>query len=699
MKKIIFTILFFAMALVSCESFLDMQPLDIPSTPEQIFSRRNTAMRYLARVYSFMPKPTQSSANGAEGEPWVLGSDEADNGFNHDINKINNNSWNTSNIPYDKWTRLYQGVREATYFMKYIHLCDDMTPDERDYYYNEARYMRAQCYWLLMRLYGPIILVPVDFDVSDPNSDYMKTYPSRNTWEQCVKFVCDELDAVVPTLKPIMPAAEMGRITPGAALALKSQVLLFSASPLMNPKSQSLFAGWKSTKDGADLVPTTYDETKWRLAADAAKAVIDYTLPDGNGTAYQLTIVRDNDGKIDPYKSLYDAFAIKYNPETILARTIDDQAWFQRCLSVNIRNNCWGGINPSQRLVDAYAMNNGVYPIVGYRDATKKGMYDGLVAGVECTNGGEFPIKDARVCSDLEEPNNKDLYFEVPSDYPVAKSDKLAGYVNNYVHPFDGAVNRGRSIAKMYANREPRFYIDIAYNQLDYAYGVPSGNGTLKELKPSIGASDYVELNFTYAGGKVRCSSTGYCQRKFTTRDINPKLGSKAGWGQPMCYPIIRLNEIYLNYVEALVEIGNLADPDIWKYWNAIRERAGVPNIEEVYPTVKTSQAEARKYLRHERMIELALEGKRYFDCRRWQVCDITNIDCWGMNIYSSTATPMGRPQNAAQAAKNEFSFYKRIPSQYGGSNARIWEDKNYLWPVNMTELNKNRKIEQAPGW
>lgn len=514
-----------------------------------------------------------------------------------------------------------------------------------------------------------------------------------------MQFVCDELWNAAPNLKPVMPAAEMGRLTPGAALAIRSQVLLFSASQLMNPRSKSLFTGWKSVKDGADLIPTTYDANKWKIAADAAKAVIDYQLP-GGGKAFELTVVRDG-GVINPYKSLYDAFARKYNTETILGRTIDDQAWFQRCLSININNNCWGGINPTQRLVDAYAMDNGVYPIVGYRDATRKGNYDGVVAGVECTNGGEFPIKDSRVCINPEKVDNNDYYFEVPSDYPVAESDKLAGFFNNYVHPFDGVVNRARSVAKMYRNREPRFYIDIAYNQLDYAYGVPSGNGTLQELMPNIGTNNYVELNFTYSGGKIRCSSTGYCQRKYTTRDINPKLGTKAGWGQPMVYPIIRLNEIYLNYVEALIEVGDLNNPDIWTYWNMIRERAGVPDIEEVYPAVKTNQGEARKYLRHERMVELAFQGNRYFDCRRWQICDITNVDAWGMNIYSTTNSPMGRPQNAAQAAKEipEFSFYKRIYSQYGGPNARIWEDKNYLWPISMAELNKNRKIEQAPGW
>ena len=174
MKKLISIVsLSAALMLGSCESFLDMQPLDIPTTPEQIFSKKATAMQYVARVYSFMPKPTQGSANGVEGEPWVFASDEADNGFNHDVNKINNNSWNTSAVPYDKWERLYKGIREASYFMHYIHLCDDMTAEERDFYYNEARCMRAYCYWQLMRMYGPVVLVPTDWDVTDPNSDYL----------------------------------------------------------------------------------------------------------------------------------------------------------------------------------------------------------------------------------------------------------------------------------------------------------------------------------------------------------------------------------------------------------------------------------------------------------------------------------------------------------------------------------------------
>ncbi|MDD6252612.1 MAG: RagB/SusD family nutrient uptake outer membrane protein [Bacteroidales bacterium] len=696
MKKAITIATLLLIMLTSCDNYLDMQPLDIPTTPEEIFSKKQTAMKYVARIYSFMPKPTQTSAgNDATGEPWVPGSDEADNGFNHQINKINNNSWNTSNIPYDKWANLYKGIRECTYFMQYIHLCDDITEEERNFYYNEARCLRAYCYWQLMRLYGPVVLVPTDWDVTDPNADYLRTYPSRNTWEECVQFVCDELDAVAPNLKTVMPAAEMGRLTPGAALAIKSQVLLYSASQLMNPKGKSMFEGWKSVKDGKDLIPTTYDANKWKLAADAAKAVIDYQLA-GSGNAYELTVVRESDGTINPYKSLYDAFAEKYNKETILARTISDQAWFQRLLSTNINNNCWGGINPSQRLVDAYAMDNGVYPITGYRDATKVGDYDGVTAGIECTNGGEFPIKDPRVCKDVNSADNNDYYFEVLNDYPV--NDKLAGYFNKYEHPFDGTVDKDRSIAKMYRNREPRFYIDIAYNALYYPYGVPSGNGKLKELLPNISNSNYVEMNFTYSG-KIRCTATGYCQRKYTTRDINPKLGTAAGWCQPMVYPIIRLNEIYLNYVEALIEIGDLSNPDIWTYWNKIRERAGLPDIEEVYPEVTTSQGEARKYLRHERMVELALEGNRYFDCRRWQVCHITNIDCWGMNVYSTTGFPMGRPRNASQASSGTWSFYKRIYSVYGSPSQRVWEDKNYLWPINMTELNKNRNIEQAPGW
>lgn len=697
MKKILFIFIFALIGLSSCEEFLDQQPLDIPASPEEIFTKRATADKYMNRVYSFLPQPGQYSAQDVRtndevykyAEPWVPASDEADNGFNHSVNQINNGSWNTGNIPYDKWDVMYRGIREATYFMQNIHMCEDYDDTKIKQYYNEAKVIRAYCYLTLMKMYGPVpILYNADqTNMDDINSDYMKQYLSRTTWDECVKYVCEQLDETLPFLIKNPSQADLGRITPGVALAFKSRTLLLSASQLFNPREPSMFAGWKN-KEGQNLIPTAFDQDKWVAAAAAAKAVIDY-IPEG-GRSYSLVKKYDG-GVLNPYKSLYGAFADQWNStELIFGRAFDDQAWFQRLISRSIHSGCWGGINPTQRIVDAYAWVNttnpndpcnGLYPIIGYKDAKGSGNM-----GVECTSGGAVPIKEPRLVSNPGGPAaNADKYFEVVPGETFSAS--LLGYANNYVHPFDG---KSRSIIRMWQNREPRFYIDIAYNALDYYYGI-SGDGFVPDPK-----ANFITLNHHKGGsGGITNSShtaTGYTQRKFTTRDINPLLQNKAGWRVPNVFPLIRLNEIYLNYVEALIEVGDLNNPDIWKYWNEIRTRAGVPNIENVYPNIKSDQAIARQYLRHERMIELSFEGHRYFDTRRWQIAHITNTVSYGMNIYSTLGSPMGKPFND----KGDATFYKRTISEYGN---RVFKKNFYLWPINMTEINRNRNIEQAPGW
>jgi hypothetical protein len=645
-------ILLICIVFTSCDSFLDLQPLDVPTSATDIFKKRTTAEKYLYGVYSFMPNDSKFSTNGVSGEPWVPAADEADNGFNHNINQINNGSWNPGNIPYDKWAFYWKGIHEASYFMQNIGVCDELSQDQIKQFYNEAKFLRAYYYFLLMRLYGPVPLQPTEVS-DDPNSDEIKRYPSRSTWAECVDFVTQELDEAAANLKKDLVSSEYGRPTPGAALAIKSRLLLYSASELFNPRNTSVFKGWVSYKTGQELVPSVYDVQKWKKAADAAKDVI-------NLQAYSLMEKYDN-SVLNPYKSLYSVFIEQWNSETIFGRIINDQAFYQRLISRSVNNNCWGGINPSQKLVDAYAMKNGKYPITGYRDASST------------TDGGEFPIID---------PTSG--YFEVGVDETFNAG--VNGYINNYEHPFDG---NKRSIARMWADREPRFYMDIAYNAQDYYLGI-TGDGFV-----ATGAK-FRTLNHAYngTGGLPNAShtSTGYTMRKMTSRAADPTLATAAGWVQPFVYPMIRLSEIYLNYVEALVEY-DYQNADVLTYWNKIRRRAGVPNIESVYPGIQGDQAKLREMIRRERQIELALEGHRYFDTRRWAIADKTNNGkIYGMNIYSSLGSPMGKPKDAS----GNDTFYKRAVSEYGN---RVFKKSYYLWPINQEETNRNRIIEQAPGW
>jgi hypothetical protein len=272
-----------------------------------------------------------------------------------------------------------------------------------------------------------------------------------------------------------------------------------------------------------------------------------------------------------------------------------------------------------------------------------------------------------------------DKYYEAPSG---GTFPGRIGHYANYTHPFDG---RTYAVVKMWAEREPRFYMDIAFNQMEYPVGM-AGDGWGN-------ATSWSTLSHEKEGsGGLPLSShsaTGYCQRKNVTRGLNP---ASAAWVQPFVWVMVRLGEIYLNYVEALIEY-DPTHPDIFVYWNKIRTRAGVPDIETVYPEVIGNQDKMREYLRRERMIELALENHRYFDTRRWQIAEHTNNGrVYGMNIHSKITSPMGIPQTES----GDKTFYRRVVSENGN---RVFLKKHYLWPINQTELNRNRNIEQAPGW
>lgn len=108
-------------------------------------------------------------------------------------------------------------------------------------------------------------------------------------------------------------------------------------------------------------------------------------------------------------------------------------------------------------------------------------------------------------------------------------------------------------------------------------------------------------------------------------------------------WPICRLGEIYLNYAEALNEY-DPGNDDILKYVNLIRQRAGVPNLEEVYPEEVKDPIQMRQLIRHERQVELAFEGYRFFDTRTWRIAEETeNGPVYGMNVMATDHTPTGK--------------------------------------------------------
>ena len=122
---------------------------------------------------------------------------------------------------------------------------------------------------------------------------------------------------------------------------------------------------------------------------------------------------------------------------------------------------------------------------------------------------------------------------------------------------------------------------------------------------------------------------------------------------------------------EALIEL-NRDLQEAGTLINQIRDRAGMPHI-----TVAGADA-MRKILRHERRIELACEGLRYYDIIRWRICDqVKNGDMYGFAIMNE------------ETGKRENIFMEK----------RVWKDHMYVWPIPQDALDLNPSLEQNTGW
>jgi len=604
MKKNIVLLIACVFLFASCESYLERQE-DEALTFEKIWLKRSTTEKYLYNVYGFMP----NEANVGNDNVWIPSSDEASFTFNRSYRKMNDGSWNPSNPPGDKWDHCYKGIREANTFMKNVDLCDELTTDEQIEYKAEARFLRAYYYFMLVRMYGPVILIgdePVDFNGS------LNT--PRNTLEECIKYITDEMEACAGILPVSYSNNWFGKPTKGAALAVNARLKLYAARALFN--GNSLYAGVKNP-DGTNLFPGTYDKEKWGIAAAANKAVIDL------GT-YELYKSSDN----DPYKSYMGVFHENWNEEIILGSSTPGYKWTLGCIPRVVGGVAYGGVSPTQKLVDAYAMANGRYPITGY-------------------NSDGSPVIDGASGYSEEGFAN----FEHPIDQP------------------EGSV-RSKSTFNMYLNREPRFYASVLWSGADWLI---------------MGRSNDLEVPDSSSNrNSGRGASHDYPKAGYIWRKMNdPSLDTKNNQFGTLTWPLIRLAEIYLNYAEAMNEY-DPSNPEILTYLNKVRERAGVPNIETVYPEASGNQKKMRDLIRKERQIELSFEAHRYFDTRTWMIAEQTdNGPMYGMNIKAKSsggATPA--------------EFWQRTVFEN-----RVFKSKHYLYPIKQREMDRNNKLTQNYGW
>lgn len=216
-----------------------------------------------------------------------------------------------------------------------------------------------------------------------------------------------------------------------------------------------------------------------------------------------------------------------------------------------------------------------------------------------------------------------------------------------------------------YAGRDPRLAMTIAVNGDKW----PDTNPNPLE---------------TYQGGRnglplAGATPTGYYLKKYLdkTIDISTSTGSGSTRHNWVTY---RLGEFYLNYAEAVFNYLGSADATDATFTmsavdavNVVRSRSDV-NMPG-FPTGLSNDEFTEKY-RRERMVELAFEGHRFWDVRRWKD---------------------GASQRSIiemQITKNGDRYtYNRV------TKSRYWDDKMYLFPIPDSEIRKNPNLTQNPGW
>ena len=326
-----------AFTLSSCNGFLDREEdsfIDKTAT----FDSYNRTKEYLTYAYSLLPEGLNRFSREA-----LLASATDDAEFaieSAEIQQLNNGSWNALNNPDDVWNRYFSGISKCCTLLEntnHVNLdISRLDPDKQVEYANslkdirmwraEARFLRAYFHFELLKRYGPIPIVTSTLSI---NGNYENT--PRPTMKEVVDFIAKECDIAADTLE-LTPWRNVndafGRATKGAALALKSRLLLYAASPL--------YVDFGDTNEANK--PT--DVALWKSAADAAKAVIDLNQ-------YELA------------SSYADLFKNDFqNKEYIFVRRYAANSDFEKS-NFPVSFGGKGGTNPSQNLVDDYEMLDG----------------------------------------------------------------------------------------------------------------------------------------------------------------------------------------------------------------------------------------------------------------------------------------------------------------------------------------------------
>jgi hypothetical protein len=639
-KYTIFFTLSIIFGLSACKSYLDIVP-DNVATIDYAFRNRTVAEKYLFTCYSYRP-----TVGGVNVDPAMNGCDETWLFYG------NNAPWNNTQIqrgfqtsvaPFlNFWDgevggkKLWNGIRDCNIFLENVKLVRDLPDYEMKRWIAEVKFLKAYYHYYLFKCYGPIPILDVNLPIS-ASVEEVQVY--RETVDKVVKYIADlmkEAAIDLPEAGAVVEGTEAGRADKLVALTMRAEVLLFAASPLYNGNTD--YASMLD-KSGAPLFSQTYDANKWKLAAEACKQAIDTCLIQKKGL---FDVVDPFTATApDPFKiqtTFRQAVCERWNKELIWGNTNNDCTYLSRQgqakvvrLNAELSNQVFTEWAPTIKMVEKFYSKNGV-PIEEDVDWQKNTWYE-----------NRFKVRPTVSSGD-------DIYY----------------------------VQKDQKTAFLHYNREPRFYASLGFDK-----GVYFGNGYYT-FPATVKYTDFLNKQVSGAAtASGNFSITGYSVKKMHSFKNAQTASSTSVEYFP--FPVLRLADLYLMYAEGLNEFAG-PSAEIFTYLDKVRIRAGLKGVKESWanysskPNKPDTKDGLRQIIHQERTVELAFEGKRFWDIRRWKKIDELNDQPRGWNIAGETTE----------------DFYNLVPIAQVPVKFTV---KDYFWPIKESDLTVNKNLIQNYGW
>jgi hypothetical protein len=628
MKKYIIYGVIVLLAVVSfssCKNYLDVVPDDV-ATLDNAFATRIEAQKYLFTCYSYMPR------NGDLGDdPGMVGGDElwrfATEGGYFNVAQ----GYQNVVSPYgDRWQQYFEAIRDCNIFLDNISKTPDIEETEKRRWIAEVKFLKAYYNFYLVKMYGPIPLMKVNLPVDVSEKEVRVV---RSPVDSCFSYIIQLINEALPNLPLTIddPADELGRVTQVIASCMKAKILVYAASPLFNGNTDQATL---KNNDGTQLFNTTYSEVKWDSAVVACREAIDLCDQIGLKLYYYLPDFQQYDltDTIMTQLSIRNSVCERWNSGIIWANTQANTTSLQQLITPRL--------DPSN--LDITAIHGQLSP----------------------------PLRIAEM-------------FYSDHGVPITE-DKVWGYDRRYSLQMaqdsdDLYVRQGYTSAHLNFNREPRFYADLGFDG-----GVWYGQGKYDDK--DYNSLLYLEAKYRQRNGYGKPnfgSVTGYFLKKLVY--YQNVIGTGNNYSvTTYFFPIMRLAGLYLLYAEALNETEG-PSRDVYDYVNLVRKRAGLESVESSWsqysnnPGKYKTKEGMRDIIHTERLIELAFEGQRFWDLRRWkEAAKVYNDAIRGWDLLQQDAASYYRP--------------KVIFNESFGL-------KDYFYPIKESSIENNRNLVQNLGW